>query len=80
MDVYEVSLDHLHCLIKITNKIDHNLSKSDLNICDKQNFASCQGISNDKVLNLSILVYAQSKVSLANRTSYVWIILFYIRF
>jgi hypothetical protein len=79
MNVYEVSFDHLHYLIKTTNKIDHNLSKSDLNIYDKQNFASCQRISDDKVLNLSILVYVQSKVSLTNRTSYVWIMLFYIR-
>ncbi|CAF3248370.1 unnamed protein product [Rotaria sp. Silwood2] len=50
MGSYNVSIIHLHQLIKTTNKIDHNLCKSDLNIRDRQNFSSCQRISDDKVL------------------------------
>ena len=52
MGSYEVSMHHLYDLIELKNKIDHNLSKSDLNVKDKQNFSSCQKISDDKVLNL----------------------------
>ncbi len=55
MGVYEVSIEHLHQLIKIRNKIDHNLSKSDLDIRDKQNFSSCRRISDEKLLNLLFL-------------------------
>ncbi|CAF2170420.1 unnamed protein product [Rotaria magnacalcarata] len=35
--------------------MDHNLSKSDLNVRDIQKFSSCQRISDDKVLNLLLL-------------------------
>jgi hypothetical protein len=52
MGSYNVSMKHLHQLIKTTNKIDHNLSKSDLNVRDRQNFSSCQRISDDKVLTM----------------------------
>ena len=52
---YDVSIKHLFELIDTTNKIDHNLCKSDLNIRDKQNFSSCQRISDDKVLNLLLV-------------------------
>ncbi|CAF4164695.1 unnamed protein product [Rotaria magnacalcarata] len=55
MGSYKVSIKHLYDLIKNTNKIDHNLSKSDLNIRDKQNFTSCQRISSDSVLNLLMI-------------------------
>ncbi|CAF1416682.1 unnamed protein product [Adineta steineri] len=55
MGLYEGSIQHLQQLIKTTNKIDHNLSNSDLNVHDKQNFSSCQRISDDKVLNLLFL-------------------------
>ncbi|CAF1075093.1 unnamed protein product [Rotaria sordida] len=98
MGLYEVSINHLYELIKTTNKLDHNLSKSDLNIRDKQNFSSCQRISDDKVLhllslndqykgtynyllllNLLIIAYTQSKISLSTRIFYAWIVLFFIR-
>lgn len=52
MGPYHGSIQHLHQLIRTTNKIDHNLSKSDLNVRDKQNFSSCQRISSDNVLDL----------------------------
>lgn len=52
MGSYQGSIQHLHQLIRTTNKIDLNLSKSDLNVRDKQNFASCQRISSDNVLDL----------------------------
>ena len=52
MGSYDVSIKNLFELIDTTNKIDHNLCKTDLNIRDKQNFSSCQRISDDKVLNL----------------------------
>ncbi|CAF1351263.1 unnamed protein product [Rotaria sp. Silwood1] len=55
MGSYEISMEHLHDLIRSTNKLDHNLSISDLNVKDKQNFVSCQKISDDKVLNLLLL-------------------------
>lgn len=45
-------MEHLYELFKSSNKVDHNLSLSDLNVKDKQNFSSCQKISYDKVLNL----------------------------
>lgn len=50
MGRYNVSIKHLRELINYSNKIDHNLSNSDLNVRDKQNFASCQKICDDKVL------------------------------
>ena len=49
---YHGSIRHLHQLIRTTNKIDHNVSKSDLNVRDKQNFSSYQRISSDSVLDL----------------------------
>ncbi|CAF4227452.1 unnamed protein product, partial [Rotaria magnacalcarata] len=55
MGHYEVSIQHLYDLIRSKNKIDHNLSISDLNVKDKQNFSSCQKISDDKILNLLML-------------------------
>ncbi|CAF0961057.1 unnamed protein product [Rotaria sordida] len=98
MGLYKVSIKHLYDLIKNTNKMDHNLSKSDLNIHDKQNFISCQRISSDSVLNLLmindqwkatynymlilnllIMTYTQSKISLLNRVFYAWIVVFYVR-
>ncbi|CAF1435863.1 unnamed protein product [Rotaria sordida] len=98
MGLYKVSIKHLYDLIKNTNKMDHNLSKSDLNIHDKQNFISCQRISSDSVLNLLmindqwkatynymlilnllIMTYTQSKISLLDRVFYAWIVVFYVR-
>lgn len=55
MGLYEVSIKHLYDLMKNTNKIDHNLSKSDLNIHNRQNFSSYQRISSDNVLNLLVV-------------------------
>jgi hypothetical protein len=52
MGLYNVNISHLYKLIETRNKLDHNLSRSDLNVRDKQNFASCQRISDDKVLHL----------------------------
>ncbi|CAF1610337.1 unnamed protein product [Adineta ricciae] len=52
MGSYDVSINDLYKLIETRNKLDHNLSRSDLNCRDKQNFASCQRISDDRVLNL----------------------------
>ena len=52
MGPYVISIEHLYDLIQSTNKIDHNLSMSDLNVKDIQNFVSCQKISDDKVLDL----------------------------
>lgn len=52
MGSYKVSVKHLYQLIDTKNKIDHNLSISDMNIKDKQNFSSCQRIADEKVLNL----------------------------
>lgn len=52
MGKFKVSIKHLYELIESTNKIDNNLSKSDLIVKDKQNFASCQRICDEKVLNL----------------------------
>ena len=92
---YPLNICHL---IKTTNKIDHNVSKSDLNVRDRQNFRSCQRVSYDKVLNLLmlndkfdgtysyllglnllIIVYTQSNVSLPDRILFAWIVVFYIR-
>ena len=55
MGSYQGSVQHLHQLLRTTNKIDHNLSKSDLNVRDKQNFSSCQRISSDNVLDVLFL-------------------------
>ncbi|CAF2098533.1 unnamed protein product, partial [Rotaria magnacalcarata] len=55
MGTYKVSTKHLYNLINTKNKMDHNLSKSDLNVRDIQKFSSCQRISDDKVLNLLLL-------------------------
>ena len=55
MGTYTVSLKHLYEIIRTANKIDHALSKSDLNVHDKQNFASCQKIGDEKVLNLLLI-------------------------
>ncbi|CAF4536306.1 unnamed protein product [Rotaria sp. Silwood2] len=98
MGSYKVSIKHLYDLIKNTNKFDHNLSKSDLNIHDKQNFTSCQRICSDNVLNLLmindqwkatynymlilnllIMTYTQSKISLLDRIFYAWIVVFYVQ-
>ncbi|CAF3303165.1 unnamed protein product [Rotaria sp. Silwood2] len=98
MGSYKVSIKHLYDLIKNTNKFDHNLSKSDLNTHDKQNFTSCQRISSDNVLNLLmindqwkatynymlilnllIMTYTQSKISLLDRIFYAWVVVFYVR-
>ena len=55
MGTYTVTLKHLYEIIRTTNKIDYGLSKSDLNVRDKQNFASCQKIADEKVLNLLLI-------------------------
>ena len=55
MGTYIVSLKHLYEIVRTTNKIDHGLSKFDLNVRDKQNFASCQKIADKKVLNLLLI-------------------------
>ena len=52
MGNYRVSIEHLFDLINNNNKLDHNLSKSDLDVKDKQNFHSCQKICDEKVLNI----------------------------
>ena len=98
MGSHKVLTKHLYQLVKTRNKIDHNLSLSDLNVKDKQNFSSCQRISDDKVLNLLslnddysgtynylllinllIMAYTQSGVSLLTRIFYAWIVVFFIR-
>ena len=55
MGSYQGSVQHLHQLLRTTNKIDHNLSKSDLNVRNKQNFSSCQRIPSDNVLDVLFL-------------------------
>ena len=55
MGTYTVSLKHLYEIIRTTNKIDYGLSKSNLNVGDKQNFVSCQKIADEKVLNLLLI-------------------------
>jgi hypothetical protein len=62
MGSHKVSIQHLYQLIKTTNIIQHNLSKLDLNVRDKQNVFSCQRISDDKALNL-LLVNDQYKAT-----------------
>lgn len=52
MGNYVASIEHLYDLVNDNNKIDHGLSKSDLNIRDKQNFHSCQKLCDEKVLNM----------------------------
>ena len=52
MGQFSISIKHLYDVINTTNKLNHCLSKSDLNVKAKQNFTSRQHISNDKVLNL----------------------------
>ncbi len=45
-----INIDHLVQLIESSSKINHNLVKSDILPKDKQNFASCEKISNKVVL------------------------------
>jgi hypothetical protein len=46
-----ISIKHLLELIESTSKLNHNLVKSDVLPKDRQNFASCEKISNEVVLN-----------------------------
>ena len=54
MGVNEVSIQHLYELIARYNKLDHNLTVSDLDVRDRQNFSSCQRICDDRVLSILI--------------------------
>ena len=46
-----VSVDHLVQLIESSLKLNHNLVKSDVRPKDRQNFASCEKISNEAIFN-----------------------------
>ncbi len=46
-----ISIGHLLQLIETSSKLNHNLVKSDVLPKDRQNFASCEKISNEAVLN-----------------------------
>ena len=54
MDSYQASIQYLRQLLGPTNKIDHYLSISDLNVRDRQNFSLCQRVSSD---SLSVLLF-----------------------
>jgi len=45
-----IDIGHLIQLINSSSKINHNLVKSDILPKDRQNFASCEKISNERVL------------------------------
>lgn len=49
-----ISIQHLFDIIENTNytKLDHGLTRSDLNPKDRQNYNSCIKISSDDVLNI----------------------------
>ena len=47
-----ISLDILLALISTSNKVKHGLVKSDIYPHDKQNFASCEKISNNSVISM----------------------------
>ena len=46
-----ITIRHLLELIESASKLNHNLVKSDVLPKDRQNFASCEKISNEVVLN-----------------------------
>jgi len=46
-----ISIDHLIQLIESSSKINHNLVKSDILPKDRQNYSSCEKISNKSVLD-----------------------------
>jgi len=46
-----ISIDHLIQLIESSSKINHNLVKSDVLPKDRQNYSSCEKISNKSVLD-----------------------------
>ena len=52
MGCYLINIEHLIDLIESKSNIEHNLTKSDVNVKDRQNFSSCLRISSEKVLNL----------------------------
>ncbi|CAF1474909.1 unnamed protein product [Rotaria sordida] len=52
MGSYSIDKEHLIDLIESKSKIEHNLTKTDVNVKDRQNFSSCLRISSEKVLYL----------------------------
>ena len=52
MGCYSINIEHLIELVESKSKIEHNLTKSDVNVKDRQIFSSCLRISSEKVLNL----------------------------
>ncbi len=44
-----ISVDHLVQLIESSSKMNHNLVKSDVLPKDRQNYSSCEKISNERV-------------------------------
>jgi hypothetical protein len=52
MGNYSIDIEDLIDLIVSKSKIEHNLTKSDVNPKDRQNFSSCLRISSELVLNL----------------------------
>lgn len=51
---YSVSIDHLNSIYNNEkySKLDHKLTKSDLNPKDRQNYHSCTKIASDDLLNI----------------------------
>lgn len=49
---YEISLSHLHQLLKLFSKDKHQLTPTTLNPCDKQNFKSVLRMCSSDVINL----------------------------
>jgi len=46
-----ISINHLVQLIESSSKLNHNLVKSDVLPKDRQNYSSCEKISNEAALN-----------------------------
>ena len=46
-----ISIDHLIQLVESSSKMNHNLVKSDILPKDRQNYSSCEKISNKSVLD-----------------------------
>ena len=46
-----IDIEHLVQLIESSSKLNHNLVKSDILPKDRQNYSSCEKISNEAALN-----------------------------
>lgn len=53
---YRISIDHIESLIDTDNytKLDHGLTRSDINPKDRQNYKSCIKLFSDDVLNILV--------------------------